>query len=99
MTATIPELDLDLFAMARFNDVPTALRASDVLISGEGVGFSDSFNASKGSNLLQTDGELHRRMRAAVTRPLPYRPARALCCYTAQPIATSAATPIPTASM
>ena len=100
MTATIPELDLDLFAdaslrdpvsdyrtvrdagpvvrlarldvfaMARFHNVQAALRAADVLISGEGVGFSDSFNASKGSNVLQTDGELHRRMRAAVTRPL-----------------------------
>ena len=60
----------EVFAIARFDDVQAALRASDVLISGEGVGFSDTFNAPKGMNVLQTDGDLHRRMRATVTRPL-----------------------------
>jgi hypothetical protein len=60
----------EVFAIGRFDDVQAALRASDVLISGEGVGFSDTFNAPKGMNVLQTDGELHRRMRATVTRPL-----------------------------
>lgn len=60
----------DVLAIGRFADVQAALRAADVLISGEGVGFSDIFNASKGANVLQSDGERHRRMRAAVTRPL-----------------------------
>jgi cytochrome P450 len=59
-----------VYAIGRFADVQAALRASEVLISGEGVGLSDTFNFNKGSNVLQTDGELHRRMRATVMRPL-----------------------------
>jgi cytochrome P450 len=46
------------------------LRSPDALISGEGVGFSDAFNAPKGMNVIQSDGELHRRLRATVARPL-----------------------------
>ena len=60
----------DVYAISRYDDVREALRASEILISGEGVGFSDVFNAPRGKNVLQTDGEVHRRMRAAVTRPL-----------------------------
>lgn len=60
----------DVYALSRYDDVREALRASDILISGEGVGFSEAFNAPRGKNVLQTDGEVHRRMRAAVTRPL-----------------------------
>jgi cytochrome P450 len=60
----------DAYAVGRFDDVRDALRASDILISGEGVGFSDVFNAPKGNNVIQSDGELHRRLRAAVMRPL-----------------------------
>lgn len=60
----------DVCAIGRFKDAQDALRASEILISGEGVGFSDTFNAPKGTNLIQTDGGVHRRMRAAVTRPL-----------------------------
>lgn len=60
----------DLYVLSRFDDVREALRASDVLISGEGVGFSEAFNAPKGNNVIQTDGEVHRRLRAAVMRPL-----------------------------
>lgn len=60
----------DVYAMARYEDVREALRASDTLISGEGVGFSEVFNSPKGRNVLQSDGEVHRRLRAAVTRPL-----------------------------
>jgi cytochrome P450 len=61
---------LDVYAMGRFADVQAALRDSDRLISGEGVGFSPSFNANKGMNVLQTDGDVHRRMRNTVMRPL-----------------------------
>lgn len=64
----------DTYAIARFDGVARALRASDVLTSGEGVGFSESFNASRGNNVIQSDGALHRRLRAAVMRPL--RPAQ-----------------------
>jgi cytochrome P450 len=60
----------DVYAISRYDDVREALRTSEILISGEGVGFSEVFNAPRGKNVLQTDGELHRRMRAAVTRPL-----------------------------
>lgn len=60
----------EVYAISRFADVQAALRAADVLISGEGVGFSAAFNAPKGMNVLQSDGEIHRRLRAAVTRPL-----------------------------
>ena len=60
----------DIHAIGRFDDVREALRASDKLISGEGVGFSDTFNAPKGMNVIQSDGDLHRRMRATVVRPI-----------------------------
>lgn len=60
----------DVHAVGRFADVQAALRASDQLVSGEGVGFSDAFNAPKGMNVLQSDGDLHRRLRATVTKPL-----------------------------
>jgi len=56
-------------AIGRFKDVQAALRAADVLISGEGVGFSEAFNAPKGLSVLQSDGELHRRLRTAVMQP------------------------------
>jgi cytochrome P450 len=60
----------DVHAIGRFADVQAALRASDVLVSGQGVGFSDMFNLPKGPNLIQSDGDTHRRMRATVVRPL-----------------------------
>ena len=60
----------DVYAISRFADVQAALRAADILISGEGVGFSAAFNAPKGMNVIQSDGDIHRRLRAAVTRPL-----------------------------
>ena len=60
----------DVFAIGRFDDVQAALRASTVLVSGEGVGFGAAFNAPKGLNVIQTDGDIHRRMRGTVIRPL-----------------------------
>jgi cytochrome P450 len=60
----------EVYAIGRFADVQAALRASDLLKSGEGVGFSAAFNAPRGMNVLQSDGELHRRLRNAVMRPL-----------------------------
>jgi cytochrome P450 len=60
----------EVYAIGRFADVQTALRASDRLKSGNGVGFSEAFNAPRGMNVLQSDGELHRRLRVAVMRPL-----------------------------
>jgi cytochrome P450 len=60
----------EVYAIGRFADVQAALRAPDQLISGEGVGFSEAFNAPRGMNVLQSDGELHHRLRATVMRPL-----------------------------
>ena len=60
----------DVYALSRFADVLAALRAHDVLKSGEGVGFSEAFNAPRGMNVLQSDGELHIRLRSTVMRPL-----------------------------
>ena len=60
----------DVYAIGRFVDVQEALRAPDSLISGEGVGFNDVFNSPKGNNVIQSDGDLHRRLRATVMRPL-----------------------------
>ena len=60
----------DVYAIGRFADVQAALRAPEALISGEGVGFSEAFNAPRGMNVLQSDGDLHFRLRASVMRPL-----------------------------
>ncbi len=60
----------EVYAIGRFADVQAALRASDQLISGEGVGFSEAFNAPKGMNVIQSDGDLHRRLRMTIMRPL-----------------------------
>jgi cytochrome P450 len=60
----------DVYAIGRFYDVQDALRRADDLISGEGVGFSEAFNDVRGKNVIQTDGELHRRMRAVIAKPL-----------------------------
>ena len=60
----------EVYAIGRFAHVQAALRAPDLLKSGEGVGFSEAFNAPRGMNVIQSDGDLHRRLRAAVVRPL-----------------------------
>ena len=60
----------NVYAIGRFADVQAALRDDVRLISGQGVGFSETFNALKGNNVLQSDGDLHRRMRATVMKPL-----------------------------
>lgn len=68
--ALVHLLHPNVFAIGRFTDVQTALGAPEKLMSGEGVGFSDVFNAPRGMNLIQSDGDLHRRLRITVTRPL-----------------------------
>jgi cytochrome P450 len=60
----------DVYAVGRFADVQDALRRPEELISGQGVGFSEAFNSVRGKNVIQTDGELHRRMRSVLARPL-----------------------------
>jgi cytochrome P450 len=60
----------DVYAIGRFANVQAALRAPDRLASGQGVGFSDTWNAGGGKSVLTSDGELHARLRATVMRPL-----------------------------
>ncbi|WP_428394335.1 cytochrome P450 [Lichenicoccus sp.] len=62
--------DPDVFALPRFDDVRDALQASDILYCSGGVGFSPEFNQPGMPNLLQSDGDQHRRLRAEVIRPL-----------------------------
>lgn len=69
-----------VYAIGRFYDVQAALRANDTLINGEGIGFSDVWNASKGTNVLQMDGKLHARLRNTIMKPITpaaLRPAKA----------------------
>ncbi len=61
---------LGVYAIPRFGDVRDALRLPDRLLSGEGVGFSDVFNTPRGMNVIQSDGDMHRRLRNVVVRPL-----------------------------
>ena len=60
----------DVYAIGRFADVQAALRSPDALVSGEGVGFNDAWNAGRGTNVLQMDGEPHARLRATIMKPL-----------------------------
>jgi len=60
----------EVYAIGRFAEVQAALRDPARLLSGQGVGFSEAFNAPRGMNVIQSDGELHARLRATVMRPL-----------------------------
>lgn len=61
----------EVFAIGRFADVQKALRSSDQLINGEGIGFNDIWNmGGRGANVLQMDGPVHARMRTTIMRPL-----------------------------
>jgi cytochrome P450 len=63
----------DLYAVARYDDVARALRADDVLISGQGVSVNHSLNgdgAPTGTSTLNSDGERHRKLKSLEMRPL-----------------------------
>ena len=47
-----------------------ALQAPDALSNAGGVGFSNEFNRPGAPNLIQSDGDRHRRMHSEVVRPL-----------------------------
>jgi cytochrome P450 len=58
-------------AIGRFHDVQAALRAADVLISGEGIGFNAIANQQTPERgVLTSDGERHQRLRGVLARPL-----------------------------
>ena len=60
----------DVYAIGRFTPVRDALRAAEILISGDGIGFNDATNVRSGPNLIASDGEQHQRLKRAVQPPL-----------------------------
>lgn len=67
-----------LWAVARYDDVRTALRAADVLVSGKGVAANDTVNGLSSPVTLTSDGEVHDRRRLALIQPLTPAPLRDL---------------------
>ncbi|MGN6356707.1 MAG: cytochrome P450 [Novosphingobium sp.] len=59
-----------LLALGRFEDVQKALRTPEILVSGRGVGLSAIMNENQPPNLLNTDGEVHSRLRMGFMKPL-----------------------------
>ena len=60
----------DIWAIARYDDVRAALRADSALLSGKGVSMNDMLNNSGATNSLVSDGDEHRKLRAAVIKPM-----------------------------
>jgi cytochrome P450 len=64
---------LDLYVVARFDDVVKALRASNVLISGQGVSVNAQLNGANSVTnpaTITSDGEQHRRLKKIEMKPL-----------------------------
>lgn len=59
-----------VWAIGRHADVRAALRADEVLVSGRGVALSAPVNDTPVRNTLTSDGELHRRRRAVLMKPM-----------------------------
>src|SRR5262245_39256378 len=59
-----------VWAIARFSDVRAALRADQALVSGRGVAMNDLVNGNVSRVTLTTDGDVHRRLRTALMKPM-----------------------------
>jgi len=59
-----------VWALGRFGDVRSALRADAELISGRGVALNDFVNQQSAGTTLASDGKLHRVRRALVMKPM-----------------------------
>jgi cytochrome P450 len=59
-----------VWAIGRFEDVRAALRADSLLVSGRGVALNDLVNGQPAATTLTSDGELHRRRRSVLMRPM-----------------------------
>ncbi len=70
MAPVVQLQDSEIYALPRFYDVRDALQSSGPLSSAQGVGFSDAFNRPGAPNIIMSDGDLHRRLRTEVMRPL-----------------------------
>ena len=60
----------EVWAIGRYDDVRAALRADSVLVSGRGVALNDLVNGQPAVTTLTSDGDVHRRRRAVVIRPM-----------------------------
>ncbi|HXC49895.1 MAG TPA: cytochrome P450 [Candidatus Limnocylindrales bacterium] len=60
----------DMWAVGRHVDVRQALLADSVLLSGHGVAANSFVNAEPARVTLTTDGDLHRRLRSVVMKPM-----------------------------
>ena len=60
----------DVWAIGRFDDVRAALRADSVLVSGRGVALNDLVNGQPAVTTLASDGELHRKRRSILMKPM-----------------------------
>jgi len=67
-----------MWAIARYDDVRSALRAADVLVSGKGVAANDTVNRLSSPVTLTSDGETHDRRRLALIQPLTPAPLKEL---------------------
>lgn len=67
-----------MWAIARFEDVRSALRADTVLTSGSGVAANDLVNARAAPITLTSDGETHMRRRRVLMEPVSPAPVREL---------------------
>jgi cytochrome P450 len=59
-----------VWAIGRFQDVRAALRADAVLVSGRGVSLNPVVNGQVSRVTLTTDGDVHRRLRGALMKPM-----------------------------
>jgi cytochrome P450 len=55
---------------SRYAEVRAALRADEVLVSGRGVALNDFLNEQPGRTTLASDGDLHRRRRSVLMKPM-----------------------------
>lgn len=61
----------DAWAIGRFTDVRAALRDDGALVSGHGVALNPLVNGEGGGRVtLNSDGDLHRRLRAVLMKPM-----------------------------
>src|SRR5688572_2612435 len=60
----------EVWAIGRHADVRAALRADSALVSGRGVALNAFVNEQPARTTLTSDGELHRRRRAVLMKPM-----------------------------
>ena len=59
-----------VWALGRFEDVRSALRADALLVSGRGVALNDLVNNMPARTTLASDSELHRQRRGVLMKPM-----------------------------